>query len=216
MRPPPWPIWAFLSVAILSLSVASSVASGVQEIAQYLLYFVLLYFLFADVFRGRVEHAWWAVVVGAAGAGLVALTQLPFVKAAVIAGSHGLIASDDIASEAPQYIHGLAQSAYIHSAYMAVLLPIVFAWICAAWPRRWAIAGAVGIVLAGATLVGAPHIWILLCALVWVAAALQPAHWWRPAALVCLPLLILQFVSPIHRQANFESFLNPLGDRERL
>jgi O-antigen ligase len=48
-----------------------------------------------------------------------------------------------------------------------------------------------------------------MAALVWVAAVLQPANWWRPAALVCVPLLVLQFVSPIHREANLESFLNP-------
>jgi O-antigen ligase len=209
LRLPPWPIWAALSVAILSLSAATSLSAGLVEVSHYLLYFILLYVMFADVFRGRIEYAWWSLIVGAAGAGLVALVQLPSVKTAVATGSHGLVASDDLISQVPRYVHGLAGTAYLHSAYMAVILPLVFAWICTAWPRRWAIVATIGLFFVAATLLGPPHVWILIAALVWVAAAIRPANWWRPAALVCVPLLVLQFACPQHRHANLDDFLNP-------
>lgn len=197
LRLPPWPLWAFVIVAVLSISAAGHLKDGFEETAKYILYFVLLYTMFADVFRGRVEWAWWSLVVAAAGAALAALMQFPSVHTA------GAAALD------PRRVHGLSGSVLIHSAYMAVVLPLVFAWICMAWPRRGAILGALGLLVAAATILGAPHVWLLIVALVWVAAVIQPKRWWQPAALVCLPLLVLQFASPVHRDGNLQTFLNP-------
>jgi O-antigen ligase len=189
LRWPPWPLGAALAVAVLSLSAAAHLSAGLLEISQYVLYFIALYVFFSDVFSRRTEYAWWALIVGSAGAGLIALLQLP---------------SGDV-----KLLRGLAGSAYLHSAYMAVVLPLAFAWICAGWGRRWAAGAALGLLLAAATLVGSPHVWILLPALVWVARMVQPARSWRGALLVGLPLLVLQFASPLHRAANLDSFLNP-------
>jgi len=199
LRWPPWPAWAFLALACLSLGGAVSVKTGVVEVAQYALYFLVLYVFFADAFAGRPWLAVKGLLVGAGVAAGMALGQL-------------------LAGAAPMDVRGLAGSRNVHSALLAVVLPLLWVPACAWWPRSRYWLATVGLSLAAVTMLGPPHVWVALAAMAWVAGAVAGANWWKAMLPIGAVVVLVNFASPLHRACNVDEFMNPweTGDVYKL
>lgn len=199
LRWPPWPAWALVAVACLSLGEAVSVKAGLVEVAQYALYFVALYVFFADAFAGREWLAVKALLVGGGVAGGLALGQL-------------------FRGAPPMAVHGLAADRNIHSAFLAVILPLLWVPACAYWPRPRYWLAAAGLALAAVTMLGPPHVWIALVAMAWVAGVIAGENWWKVLLPVGGLVLVVNFASPVHRACNVDEFMNPweTGDVYKL
>jgi MFS family permease len=189
---PPWPAWAFVGVAGLSLSQAVSLASGLVEVAQYFLYFVLLYAFFCDVLREC------PVLIGYGGLATGALLALAVAGVQRLGGAEAM------------RVAGLAVDRNVHSAYLAAVLPLVFA---GAWGLghdgrwRWLLAGLAGV--AALVMLGPPHIWILLVAVVAVAGMVLEQRWWPAALPVVAVVILVNLLAPLNRACNFDECLNP-------
>lgn len=199
LKGPPWSLWAFLAVAVLSLANATSLKAGAVEVAQYALYFVALYMLFADIADSSGRWLWYALGVGTLVATAVAFVQL-------------------LSGAEPIKVAGLTANRNVHSAFLAFALPLVWAWGCSLWPRREAWAVFVLVTLALLTMLGAPHVWIAIVAIAWVSAVLLRPGFWPATTPVVVLVLAANFVSPVHRTCNLEELLNPweTGDVYKL
>ncbi len=187
---PPWPAWAWLAAAIISLSAATSIKAGLVEIAQLALYFVALYAFFAEAFRGREE---WAASALAAGVAICAATAW----------------LDLFTAGDPMQVRGLFANRNIYSAYMAFALPLLWAWACAEMNRIQGKLAALGVFLATATLLGPPHVYIALGAILAVSAKLLGRRAAPIAGLFAAGVIAVQLASPIHRACNISEWSNP-------
>jgi len=199
LRWPPWPIWAFMAVAVLSLGGATSPRASVVEIVQYALYLIGLYVLFLDAGRGGLDWLGPAACVAVALATAAALAQL--------AGGRE-----------PMQVAGLTMDRNVHSAFLAFLLPLVWAWGCRWWPRPAGVAIAVLVTAALVTMLGPPHVWIAVAAIAWVSAVLLERRQWSAAAAVVGLAILVNFASPVHRGCNVDELVNPweTGDVYKL
>ncbi|MCX7599065.1 MAG: O-antigen ligase family protein [Armatimonadetes bacterium] len=187
---PPWPAWALVAMACLSLAEAVNVKAGIVEVAQYALYFLALYVFFADAFAGRPWLAVKAFLAGTGVAGGLALGQL-------------------FRGAPPMAVHGLASDRNVHSALLTVVLPLLWVPACLHWPRRRYWVGATGIALAAVTMLGPPHVWVALIGIAWVAGVVAGTNWWKAVLPLGGLVLLVNFVSPVHRACNVDEFMNP-------
>lgn len=199
LRWPPWPAWALVGVALLSLGEAVNIKAGAVEVVQYALYFLALYVFFVDAFAGR---PWLAVKAFLVGTGLAA----------------GLALGQMLSGAAPMTVRGLAGNRNVHSALLAVVLPLLWAPACANWPRLRFWLASIGLTLAAVTMLGPPHVWVALVAMAWVAGALIGGDWWKAVLPVGAMVLLVNFSSPLHRACNVDEFMNPweTGDVYKL
>ena len=201
---PPAAVWAWLAVGALSISNSAldaegalsrdGLKAGVIEVAQLALYFAFAYMLFVDLF-GTVAKLRRVCDVLLVAVSVVVLWGLV---------DYIVLFHDD---------HFLVKSAFgnrnVYSAFLVMILPLLFA--VAIWerePRRlvWTAAVVVG---GAITMLGPPHVWILLALLASLAA--NRGHRTGRYSLIGLAALavVVGGLLPPNRDANLREFLDP-------
>lgn len=189
---PPRQTWALLAVFVLAGFGAESPKAAVIETAQFTLYFVLAYMLFADVVRGdrRLRQALYVLLAATSVAILHGLWQY-------------LHATD------PMAVKATFQGRHAYSGFLVMMLPLCYALLLRAgktWERVW---GGVALV-AGAVTILAPgllYLLILVLAVVSVTWGQRRALWSFLVAVVAFLAITLTWL-PLNRQVARE-LLNP-------
>ena len=152
---PPAAIWALLVVAVLSAAGAVSLKSAVVEIAQLVLYFVVVFTMFVDMVHG--QHR-----------------MMLAVKAVMISTSFiiALAVYQYFTTQEPALVRGTFTNRNVYSAFLVMVLPLLYGmalWISDRNQRIWLF----GLVVVGAaTMLAGPQFWCLVVVL--AAMSLKP------------------------------------------
>jgi len=190
---PPLAVWALLAVAALSALGALSIKSAVVEIAQIGLYFVAVYALFADVVRG--QHRLVAIVKALAAATTIAV---------------GVGLYQYLTGTEPGDVHGTFGNRNVYSAYLAMVLPVLYGlalWIADTPHRIWFIAV---VVIGGVTMLAGIQFWCLALVLLVLSALknIRAVGYYLAGA----TFLIVLFVAVLHtnRDVVFREVADPI------
>ncbi len=150
---PPLATWALLGVAILSAAGATSLKSSVVEIAQLVLYFVVVFAMFADLVHS--QHRMMLTVKA-----LMLSTTV-----VVIVALYQYFTTDE-----PSLVRGTFGNRNVYSGFLAMVLPLFYGmsvWIDDRNQRVWM----VGLIVVGAvTMLAGPQFWCLIIVLAAMSA----------------------------------------------
>lgn len=188
----PLPVWAWIAVAVLSGLGAESLKSAVLEVIQLVLYFGVVYMLFANVLVSEGQRR-------AAVRTLLAATTLIVL--------YGLF--QYLTAHEPMAVKSLFQSRTSYSGFLALVMPLFFGltlWSELTWERVWC--GALA-VLGGLTILAPPLIWIVAAVFVVMGAAWSRSRLWGIVTLcVAMFMVVTLALAPLNQRVLRET-LNP-------
>jgi len=194
---PPLAMWALLGVALLSVAGATSLKSSAVEVAQLVLYFVVVYSMFADVVHSqhRMMLAVKALMISATV--IIALAVYQYFTTAEAA-----------------LVRGTFTNSNVYGGFLAMVLPLFYGmalWITDRNQRVWLLAL---IVVGGATMLAGPQFWCLVVVLVGMSAlrGSRSLGLLLLAAAVFFALLIIAL--PRSRAALFHDVADPIEHGE--
>lgn len=154
---PPAAMWALLGVAVLSTAGAVSVKAAMVEIAQLVLYFVVVFALFADVVHSQHRK-------------MLACKALMFSTSVIVV----LAIFQYLTTQDPALVRGTFSNRNVYSSYLVMVLPLLYGlalWITDRNQRIWLLAL---VVLGGFTILAGPQFWCLVAVLAGMSALRGP------------------------------------------
>lgn len=190
---PPAAIWAVLAVALLSALGATSRISAAVEIAKLTLYFVAVYALFVNVFRGQHRLVIAAKAVAASGTVVILIALYQYVTA------------DD-----PMDVRGTLTNRNYYGAYIVMVLPLLYGmaiWTRDSLHRSWFI----GVVVLGAfTMLAGIQFWCLALVLLVMSALKSLRALGYYVAGATLVIVIIVAALPKNQHAIFTEVADPI------
>jgi len=193
----PLPLWAWIIVAVLSALSAQSAKAAGLEIIQLVLYFGLVYMLFANVL---VTERQWRQAIRT----LLAATTL-----AVLLALYQYLLQMGQSPGDLQAVKSLFQSRTAYSGFLTLVLPLAFGvvlWSELPWERAWCV---LLVALGGLTILAPPLVWVLavVCVVmgtVWNHRRLSL----KVTVAVAAFMLVTVMLVPLNQRA-FHETLNP-------
>ena len=189
---PPLPAWAWVAVAVLSGLGAESPKAAALEIIQLVLYFGVVYMLFANVLVSEQQRRQAVRVL------LVATT---------LAVGYALF--QYFTANDPLAVKSLFQSRTAYSGFLVLVLPLFLGltlWSELAWERYWC--GLLAVV-GGLTILAPPMVWVVAIVCVTMAATWGRSHLLVKAAAAALVFMAVTVaLVPLNRQV-FQDTLDP-------